>query len=126
MSRKCPFCKEEIESKETDCPYCHRVIIEKIYKSSPIEYKDLGNANSNRTKTGNLAKSFKIKFINFFNFTRRPNPSQRNNCVYEYDRWEKQREKQWKKRKKISFLLVGLLIVVVAFFYFDYLEKQRV
>ena len=36
-------------------------------------------------------------------------------------------EKKWKKHKKISFLLVGLLIVVVvAFFYFDYLEKQRV
>ena len=115
MSRKCPFCKKEIEPKETDCPHCHRVIIEKIYKSSPMEHKDLGNANSNRTEPGNSAKSFKIKLINFLNFTRRSNPYQRNDYVYEYDRWKKQRE----KHKKISFLLVGLLIVVVAFFYFD-------
>ena len=116
MSRKCPFCKEEIELKETDCPYCHRVLIEKIYKSNPTEYKDLGNTNSNRTKTGDLAKSFKIRFINFFNFTKRFKPSQKNNYVYQYDKW--------KKYKKIFFLLVGVFIIVI-FFYFNEEPKNQ-
>lgn len=123
MSRKCPFCKKEIELKETDCPYCHRVIIEKIYKSSPTEHKDLGDVSSNRTKTVNLTQSHRIKFTSFFNLIRRSKPAQKDDYIYEYDR----REKQWKRHKKISFLLVGLLIVVVVgFFYSDYLEKQKV
>ena len=46
MARKCPFCRKEMELKGTDCPYCHRVIIERIYESSPMEHKDLGNVNS--------------------------------------------------------------------------------
>jgi len=37
MQKSCPFCKKEIDFSATDCSYCHRVLIEKIYNSKHVE-----------------------------------------------------------------------------------------
>lgn len=109
MSKKCPFCKKEIELKETDCPYCHCVLIEKIYKSNPSGYKKLDNTNSNKTKAEILFQSFKLNFSKYFNF--------KNNYEYQYDKW--------KRYKKIFFLIVAVVSVFIVVTIFSLNKEQN-
>jgi len=117
MSRKCPFCKKEIGPDETNCPFCHRVLSEKIYKFNQAEYKDFRNTSFDRIKNNKSKQFLKISLKNIFNFIKKIRFTQENNYyVYQYDKW--------KKYKKIFFLIVGVFIIII-FFYFNGESKNQ-
>jgi hypothetical protein len=55
--KKCPFCKNEIETSAEQCPICHRILIEKM----PIARSAFGNS-SNQTNSNNKKAEEKTSY----------------------------------------------------------------
>ncbi len=53
--KKCPFCKNEIETEATQCPKCQRVLVEKVFsvKHAPESFYAQSSSKGTKEKTYN-------------------------------------------------------------------------
>lgn len=102
-TKKCPFCKEEINKENTTCPKCQRVLIETIKSASQAGANNQQEIlRKKKSKYGFIFIS-KLKqfFVKFFNRFKRKEKI----YTYQFDKW--------KKYKRVIFILAGIVIVVL-------------
>jgi len=101
--RKCPFCKKNIKTSDTLCPYCKRVLVEII--------KDLSSRNNTlqhhklslQKKSKKILINFKSKLKNIVNTIKNKFKRKKQTYTYQFDKW--------KKYKKNIVILLAILIV---------------
>lgn len=103
-TKKCPFCKEEINKEDTTCPKCQRVLVEIIKSSSQPKANNQQDV-SNRKKFRKYGFIFTLKLKQFF--IKLFNKFKRKEKIYTYQ-FDK-----WKKYKRIIFILAGIIIIIL-------------
>lgn len=103
--KRCPFCKEEISTFNTSCPYCGRVIVE-TFKNPSIRN------NAPKHNKSSCCRKIKKVLINLWNkqkdlIDRVKDKFKRKKKIYTYQ-FDK-----WKKYKRIILLLLIIIIIIL-------------
>jgi hypothetical protein len=104
LTKKCPFCKEEIDKEDTTCPKCQRVLVEIIKSPSQSGINNQPDI-LNRKKSKKYSFVFISKLKHFF--TKLFSKFKRKEKIYTYQ-FDK-----WRKYKRIIFILAGIIIVIL-------------
>lgn len=103
-TKKCPFCKEEIDGTSTTCPKCQRVLVETIKLTSQAEAIN-GRSIFEKKKPKKYGLVFILKLKQFF--VKVFNKFKRKEKIYTYQ-FDK-----WKKYKIIIFVLACIIIIIL-------------
>jgi len=98
--KKCPFCKKEIGNNISSCPYCTRIILEKII---------ISNISKNNIKAERVDVKYKETEFN--------NKHQNDHSYI---------KKQWEKDSSNILWIIGIITVFILMIVFDNSSKENI
>jgi len=104
-SKKCPFCKEEIDISDTSCPNCRRVFIEIIKNPSSGSSTRQQNSTFPPERQKKMLTNFWAGLRNLISRIKDKFRRKEKIYTYQFDKW--------KRYKRIIFLSVGIVIIIL-------------
>ena len=103
--KRCPFCKKEIDIFDTSCPNCGRVLIETIENYGSTRSTPQQDRPHTTEKPKEILTNIRGRLKKLINIIKDKFEPKGKIYTYQFDKW--------KRYKRIIFILVGIVIIIL-------------